>query len=194
MKINTFFAKLSITVLASFLLFFVVDAKIDENGQDVKNQRTQSASVKKVTPFDVLFGTLWPFEKDTISYNISTDRKLLTLNSKQGHSFGLVCWEKKVSLRGNRTIEIEVLDLGKSTFSSGKMIKVFILKVPGGSEIPLICKDDMVQSDDKEYVLPVTGTFRYSLEPASDDAVYKLGFVFYDVKLEGLKLKARFVE
>ena len=144
-----------------------------------------------------MFGTVWPFPKyDTIRYETSVDIKILTLNGGlENDTSGVVLWDKKVSLRGNKTLEIEVLDLGNSSFIDKKMIKIFIYTLPGGAEIPLICKDEMLQSSDPEYVLPLKSTkFQYSLDEAKDGIIYKLGFVFYKAKLDGFKLKARFVK
>jgi len=96
------------------------------------------------------------------------------------------------------------LDLGYSAFFSdetqtgkgdGKMLKVFIRDAPGGEDISLVCNDDMIRSNDPEFVLKGTGKFQYRLGDFSkDDAVYKLGLTFYNARLEGFKLSARFVE
>lgn len=211
MKISKFLGKFVTVVFVSVLLLNCTgEVRNDENEQGSKAVYAKSSthegaqyqqaksstthSIKKAKPFDILFGVLWPFEEGTISYETSEDKRVLILNGSSINIIGVVCWERKVSLKGNRTLEIEILDLGNSSFSSGKMLKVIIWNVPGGAEIPLICKDDMKQSDDPEYVLASTGLFQYSLDSATDDAIYKLAFVFYNTRLEGFKLRARFVE
>lgn len=194
MKINKFFRKWLAVVFTAVLLFNItMEAKKNENEQGSQTKQTKSL-VSQAQPFDILFGTLWPFEEGTASWETSRDKTILTLNGSSTNILGVVCWERKISLRGNRTLEIEILDLGNSSFRSEKMLKVFIWNEPKGDEVPLKCTEEMKQSDDPEFVLPVTGIFRYSLNATKDDTVHKLAFVFYNAKLEGFKLKARFVK
>ncbi len=208
MKKKIFLTMLIVVLVLITLLYLTACSRKTKNSETGSVQESpqaadQAAQAATTGPIDFIFGKLWPFPNGSaIRYSLSDDNRIMTIDGSYNDAFGLT-WEREFNLNGNRTLEVEILETGSSMFYSdeinpgdgnGKMLKVIIYKEPGGSDITLLCKESMKRANDLEFVMKNIGTLKYSLEPLEGDAIYKLGFVFFNAKLDGFTLRARFTE
>lgn len=166
---------------------------------DEPKNEVQVAEVKNVEPIDIKFNAaFYPFPENVVSYNVSSDFKTMTINGTSTGSFGLSC-ERVINLNGNNTLEIEVVNLGKSKFhegelskgaGNGRMLKVFICLDKG--DFALKCNDGLSQSGDPEFTVCSPGKYEYTL--GTIDKIYKLGFSFYNASLDGFIIKTRLIK
>jgi len=147
------------------------------------------------------FYELWPFPSDQeIWYSVSEDNTMVTISGEHHDALGLR-FDKEIDLAGNNTIELEVVDLGGSIFredesapgaGDGKMIKI-IIELSSGQDYTLICADETMRSNDPEFILKGIGKFSYSLGNLDNKQIDGFGLVFYNAKLENIKIRAKLI-
>lgn len=174
----------------------VIDEKNDQEEAEVKFFIGRP-------PIEIVFQTLYPFpSEEQISYTVSPDHKEITIQGEHSKAFGLT-FENVINSAGRNTLEIEIIDIGQSKFredestdgvGDGKMLKVIIQGSKSKEDQTLTCSN--WPTDKKgEFVFKQQGTgiLEYSLKSINGDSIQKLGFVFFNAKLGGFKIRARLV-
>lgn len=167
---------------------------------DTSENKSITTKTTKDNSVDIKFIEFYPFPENSVTFGVADNNTTMIINGTSKGSFGL-SREQEISLNGNNTLEVEIVELGNSRFhegesgngaGDGKMLKVFISKTEDVRDLFLQCIDAQMRSSAGDFIYKGTGKFEYNLE--SLDKIYKLGFSFYNASLDGFKIKARLIK